>query len=184
MLWRIGSTNSLGIFASRSGDDSVSWWISPTTADTGIRAFEPDRLALFATVLEGMQSMILDRLTPEAPGISFHTSEVSLDVEGASDELVLVTLLEEALYEAEVHERWWVRATLDPAWFASRQGRCRAVVCWIPVSDVEPVIHIKAITRHGLLAEVLEEGDIRVDPAGVGPEFVGPGYHAHVIFDV
>ena len=176
--------NLLGIFVSRSGDDAVSWWISPTTADTGIRAFEPDLMTLFATMLEGMQSMILDDTTPRTSNTSLRTSEVSLEVKGISDEEVLVTLLEEALYEAEVHERWWVRATLDPRWFTHRQGRCRVVVWWIPVLDVDPVLHIKAITRHGLIVDALKEGEIHVDPAGVGPEFVGPGYHAHVIFDV
>ena len=176
--------NLLGIFVSRSGDDAVSWWISPTTADTGIRAFEPDLMTLFATMLEGMQSMILDDTTPRTSNTSLRTSEVSLDVKGISDEEMLVTLLEEALYEAEVHERWWVRATLDPRWFTHRQGKCRVVVWWIPVLDVDPVLHIKAITRHGLIVDALKEGEIHVDPAGVGPEFVGPGYHAHVIFDV
>ncbi|HJN55313.1 MAG TPA: archease [Candidatus Poseidoniales archaeon] len=162
----------------------MSWWISPTTADTGIRAFEPDFLSLFSTVLEGMQSMILNRTTPLPPDVSIRTSEVSLDVEYSSDEQVLVSLLEEALYEAEVHDRWWVQANLAPAWFEIRQGSCRAVVCWIPISDVKPAIHIKAITRHDLIVEELGDGEIRVDPAGVGPEFVGPGHHAHVIFDV
>ena len=176
--------NLLGIFESRSGDDAVSWWISPTTADTGIRAFEPDLMTLFATMLEGMQSMILDDTTPGTSNTSLRTSEVSLEVKGISDEEVLVTLLEEALYEAEVHERWWVRVTLDPRWLTHRQGRCRVVVWWIPVLDVDPVLHIKAITRHGLIVDALKEGEIHVDPAGVGPEFVGPGYHAHVIFDV
>ncbi|MBG17198.1 MAG: hypothetical protein CMB77_02435 [Euryarchaeota archaeon] len=176
--------NLLGIFEYLSGDDAVSWWVSPTTADTGIRAFEPDLMKLFATMLEGMQSMILDDTTPGASNTSLRTSEVSLEVEGASDEEVLVTLLEEALYEAEVHERWWVRATLDPIWFTHRKGICRAVVWWIPVSDIVPIIHIKAITRHGLIVDILEEDEVHADPAGVGPEFVGPGYHAHVIFDV
>ena len=184
MLWRIESMNSLGTCASRSGDGFVSWWVSPTTADTGIRAFESSRMQLFATVLEGMQSMILDRSTAMPSNPSLRISEVSLDAEESSDEQLLVTLLEEALYEAEVHERWWVQVILDPTWFVTRTGRIQALVSWVPICDVDPILHIKAITRHSLIVGSLDEDEIYPDPAQIGPEFVGPGYHAHVIFDV
>ena len=168
----------------------MSWWITPTTADVGLRAFEPHMHTLFRTVLQGMQSMIINKEIPNVTNQVIKTNEIMIsEINPKSDlkvtnEQALVKLLEEALYDAEVNERWWTDVQINPEWFVTKHNYLHILVSWIPLESIEQIIHIKAVTRHSLIVEKIESEETRSDPTGVGPDFIGPGFQANVIFDV
>ena len=157
----------------------MSWWILPTTADIGLRAFGPSPEAVIIEATRGMQSILLSESGAEAlGGLVRKTGQWSVERQGELDR-TLVKWLEEVLYQAEIEGRWLVDSQVQIG-----QNSLDAQVSYVEADDAEREVEIKAVTRHELLFDAVPAG---IEIPGVEPDiptFVGPGWVAQVIFDI
>ena len=157
----------------------MSWWILPTTADIGLRAFGSSPEAVITEATRGMQSILLSEAGAEALGdLVRKTGQWSVERQGELDR-TLVKWLEEVLYQAEVEGRWLVDSQVQIG-----PNNLDAQVSYVNADEVEREVEIKAVTRHEL---IFHEVPPSIEFPGVEPDiptFVGPGWVAQVIFDI
>ena len=157
----------------------MSWWILPTTADIGLRAFAATPQGVFEEATLGMQSILLSEYgAKELPGLVRQTGQWRVEREGDMDN-TLVKWLEEVLYQAEVEGRWLVDLQV-----LLGDDSLEAQVSYVVADDVEREVEIKAVTRHELIFHEVPPG---VEFPGAEPDiptFEGPGWVAQVIFDI
>ncbi len=159
----------------------MSWWILPTTADIGLRAYatSADRLIEESTL--GMQSILLSEAGADSlPNLKVEEGVWQAVVdEGTSSDLMLVHWLEEVLYHAEVENRWLVALSA----MLTDTG-IQAQVSFVDAESVEREVEIKAVTRHELIFQEVPAGvEVPGAPPDI-PSFEGPGWMAQVIFDI
>jgi SHS2 domain-containing protein len=170
----------------------MSWWVLPTTADVGLRAFADSPQRAYEEVVRGMQSILLSEKGAAAiPDLDLQSGVWNIhedppldgtESENASRiaENLLVTLLEEVLYQGEVESRWLVDVEVRQP----TPDSLEVEVQWVDADAVEREVEIKAVTRHEL--------QFREVPSGVTveavlpdiPAFEGPGWMCQVIFDI
>ncbi len=157
----------------------MSWWVMPTTADIGFRAFSSSPGGLLreaALALQGIQ--MSERGAELLNGHIRHVGEWAVAVPTGDLERGLVRWLEEVLYQGYVEDRWLVESDL-----VIEKDCFRAQVLWVDARDVELEVEVKAITLHDLAVREVAEGEIVEGVEGV-PSFEGPGWMAQVVLDI
>ena len=82
----------------------MSYWVRPTTADVGIRAFGKNRNDLLREMTLGMQSILLAG-NQDVNSIQRKVARWEISHEGDFD-IMIVKWLDEVIYRAEVHEEF------------------------------------------------------------------------------
>jgi len=157
----------------------MSWWVMPTTADIGFRAFSDSAKGILresALALQGIQ--LSERGLEYLDGHIQHVAEWSIPCGNSDIERTLVRWLEEVLYNSYVEDKWLVEAE-----FSLEEDYLRAQVLWVETRDVELEIEVKAITLHDLVVKEVALGEVVEGVEGV-PSFEGPGWMAQVVLDI
>jgi SHS2 domain-containing protein len=159
----------------------MSFWLRPTTADIGLRAFSssPERLLIEAA--KGMQSIMLSKKgeTSVASGIRKTGVWNLTGVEEGDWERWLVLFLQEVLYKSEVENMWLVDGAIKIT-----DAGMEIVVSWIEGDEIELEVEIKAVTMHELLVQQVPAGIAMNSPWPEVPSFEGPGWVGDVVFDI
>jgi len=157
----------------------MSWWIMPTTADVGLRAFSSSISGAIRETTLGIQSILLsNKGAKEIDGLVRHTGKWSVNSANSTDN-TLVAWLEEVLYQGEVEGRWLVDCQL-----LLGDESLDAQVSYVNAEQVEREVEIKAVTRHDLLLIEIEAGSEFSSISPDIPSFEGPGWVSQVIFDI
>ena len=155
----------------------MSYWVRPTTADVGIRAFGKNRNDLLREMTLGMQSILLAG-DQDVNSIQRKVARWEISHEGDFD-IMIVKWLDEVLYRAEVHEEFLLEC--QPM---IRDGIIEAQVSYVSKDEVELEVEIKAVTTHEFaFREVNAEETIPSDWPEV-PSFEGPGWYGDVVFAI
>jgi len=157
----------------------MSWWVMPTTADIGFRAFSDSQTGILresALALQGIQ--LSDRGVEYLDGHIRHVAEWSMPFGSSDIERTLVRWLEEVLFNSYVEDKWLVESE-----FSLGNEYLRAQVLWVDSRDVELEIEVKAVTLHDLVVRQVGAGEVIDGVEGV-PSFEGPGWMAQVVLDI
>jgi len=157
----------------------MSWWVMPTTADIGFRAFSDSQTGILresALALQGIQ--LSDRGVEYLDGHIRHVAEWSMPFGSSDIERTLVRWLEEVLFNSYVEDKWLVESD-----FSLEEEYLRAQVLWVDSRDVELEIEVKAVTLHDLVVRQVGAGEVIDGVEGV-PSFEGPGWMAQVVLDI
>ena len=157
----------------------MSWWVMPTTADIGFRAFSDSPIGVLresALALQGIQ--LSDRGIEYLDGHIRHVAEWSIPFGSSDIERTLVRWLEEVLFNSYVEDKWLVESE-----FSLEEEYLRAQALWVDSRDVELEIEVKAVTLHDLVVRQVAVGEIVDGVEGV-PSFEGPGWMAQVVLDI
>jgi len=85
----------------------MSWWILPTTADIGLRAFCADATGAMSEAAIGLQSIQLSpKGTDSAASLPKTNDEWTVEFSGDDLERGLVRWLEEVLYRGSAEGQW------------------------------------------------------------------------------
>ena len=158
----------------------MSWWILPTTADIGLRAFCEDAAGALSEAACGLQEIQMSPKGADSAASLPRTSD-QWTVELADDDLErgLVRWLEEVLYRGAAEGQWLCEAEVSVA-----DGRVVARVEWVDSEMVEREVEVKAITMHELALVEVIEGQVIPGVDSDIPSFEGPGWMAQVVFDI
>ena len=158
----------------------MSWWILPTTADIGLRAFCTDAPGAMYEATVGLQAIQLSPKGADSMASLPRTAE-EWTVEFTGDDLErgLVRWLEEVLYRGSAEGQWLCEAEL-----AVVDGRIVAQVAWADTDLIEREVEVTAITLHELALVEVAEGEVRPGGDSDIPSFEGPGWMAQVVFDI
>ena len=157
----------------------MSWWVMPTTADIGFRAFSDSPTGILsesALALQGIQ--LSDRGLEYLDGHIRHVAEWSIPFGSSDIERTLVRWLEEVLFNSYVEDKWLIESE-----FSLDEDYLRAQVLWVDSRDVELEIEVKAVTLHDLFVRQVAMGEV-VDGCEGVPSFEGPGWMAQVVLDI
>ncbi len=155
----------------------MSFWIRPTTADIGIRAFGRNQNDLLREMTLGMQSILLD----DDNDLNSLTRKVARwEVLHDGDvEILVVKWLDEVLYRAEVNNEYLVDC--QPM---IRDGIIESQVSFVSKDDVNYEIEIKAVTTHEFAFRHVSDGETVSSEWEEIPSFNGPGWIGDVVFDI
>tara|TARA_Y100001970_G_scaffold267252_1_gene356971 strand:- start:359 stop:835 length:477 start_codon:yes stop_codon:yes gene_type:complete len=158
----------------------MSWWILPTTADIGVRAFSSSPEGAIEEATLGMQSIQLSESGAESVNsLVRNTGTWSINIEGNDLQRGMVRWMEEVLYRCDGEGKWLVGNSIS-----IDDGIISAQVSWVDSESVEREVEVKAVTMHELILRKVEHGELL---SGVGndiPSFEGPGWVAQVVLDV
>jgi SHS2 domain-containing protein len=158
----------------------MSWWILPTTADIGIRAFSNSPSELLREVTLGLQSI---QLSEEDNGhmtsIIRHTGQWTVPLVDNDLERGIVLWLEEVLFHGSIEDEWLIDAS-----FKISNNSIDAQVSWVDSKLITREIEIKAVTMHELMFREVPSTEVIVGIDGIIPTFEGPGWVAQVVLDV
>jgi len=156
----------------------MSWWILPTTADIGLRAFSDDAAGAMREAALGMQNiqMITGAANSDSP-----RTESTWMIHTATEDYgrVLVRWLEEVLYRGQAEGEWLCDATIEIL-----DESIRAAVTVVDSDLVQRELEIKAITMHEIALVEIRPGDVIAGVEPDIPSFEGPGWMAQVVFDI
>ena len=158
--------------------DHMSWWLWPTTADVGLRAFSSSPSLLIDEVINGMQNIVLSKSE-----ITYDKNSIIGDIEwnhpiDRTLDRLIVRILEEVLYISEVYNRWIINSKT-----MLHENHVQIVFTYIDSNTVERDVEIKAITRHSLEFREIKKDESIQSIDGV-PEMIEPGWFASVVFDL
>ena len=108
----------------------MSYWVRPTTADVGIRAFGKNQNDLLREMTLGMQSILLAG-SQDVNSIQRKVARWEISHEGDFD-IMIVKWLDEVIYRAEVHEEFLLEC--QPM---IRNGIIEAQVSYVSKDEVE-----------------------------------------------
>ena len=155
----------------------MSFWIRPTTADIGIRAFGRNQNDLLREMTLGMQSILLD---DDSDLNSLTRKAARWEVMHDGDvEILVVKWLDEVLYRAEVNNEYLVDC--QPM---IRDGIIESQVSFVSKDDVNYEIEIKAVTTHEFAFRHVSDGETVSSEWEEIPSFNGPGWIGDVVFDI
>tara|TARA_B100001250_G_scaffold88374_1_gene73173 strand:+ start:16726 stop:17202 length:477 start_codon:yes stop_codon:yes gene_type:complete len=158
----------------------MSWWILPTTADIGIRAFSNSPSELLREVTLGLQSI---QLSEEDNGhmtsIIRHTGQWTVPLVDNDLERGIVLWLEEVLFHGSIEDEWLIDAS-----FKISNNSIDAQVSWVDSKFITREIEIKAVTMHELMFREVTSTEVIVGIDDIIPTFEGPGWVAQVVLDV
>jgi len=158
----------------------MSWWVLPTTADIGIRAFSADAAGALSEVALGLQSVQLPSDTKDGmPEVDVHVEVWEVEVTNGDLERGLVRWLEEVLYRGHEEGQWLVHSKI-----IIERDKIRADVNWIDSSAVKLGLEVKAVTLHELVLKEIGAGELVIGFNPDIPSFEGPGWMAQVILDI
>ncbi len=156
----------------------MSWWLWPTTADVGIKAFSDNPSKLMDELILGMQSIVLSE--PESINsdqIILGEIECNFAIDRTLDRLA-VRILEEVLYNCEVNNRWIISSKT-----MFSKDMVHIIFYYVNSDLIKRDVEIKAITRHSLEFKELNNGET-IPSENEIPEMIGPGWYSSVIFDL
>ena len=158
----------------------MSWWILPTTADIGIRAFSSNVADLIKEMTIGLQSIQLsDEQTYEINSLNIHTGHWSIPLVNSDLERGMIRWLEEVLYLGTTEDQWLVDVS-----FKISDLSINAQVSWVDSNFLSREIEIKAVTMHELILMEIKEGEIITIDGSTGRVISGPGWLAQVVLDI
>ena len=156
----------------------MSWWLWPTTADVGIRAFSSSPSLLIDEVIHGMQNIVLSNShTKYDENTIIGEIEWNYPIDRTLDRL-MVRILEEVLYLSEVHNKWIIKSKT-----MINDNVVHIVFTYVNPDNVDRDVEVKAVTRHSLEFRKINENESIASIDGL-PEMLGPGWFASVIFDL
>ncbi len=156
----------------------MSWWILPTTADIGLRAFSSDPSGAMREAALGMQEiqMVTGAKNHELP---HNESNWTIETPTQDFDRILVRWLEEVLYRGQAEGKW-----LSDASIQIHDGRIEATVTSVDSELVQRELEIKAVTMHEIALVEIGPGQIIPGVEPDIPSFEGPGWMAQVVFDI
>ncbi|MAV60702.1 MAG: hypothetical protein CND89_04795 [Marine Group II euryarchaeote MED-G38] len=158
----------------------MSWWILPTTADIGIRAFSSNPLDLLREVTFGFQEIQLsDEGNDAISTLNQHKGQWSIPLIDEDLERGLVLWLEEVLFRGSIEDKWLIDAS-----FKISNLAIDAHVSWVDSKLISREIEIKAVTMHELIFKEIYKNEILNSIEDSIPSFEGPGWVAQVVLDV
>ena len=156
----------------------MSWWLWPTTADVGIRAFSSSPSLLIDEVIHGMQNIVLSNShTKYDDNTIIGEIEWNYPIDRSLDRL-MVRILEEVLYLSEVQNKWIIKSKT-----MINDNVVHIVFTYVNPDNVDRDVEVKAVTRHSLEFRQIYENESIASIDGL-PEMLGPGWFASVIFDL
>ena len=155
----------------------MSYWVRPTTADVGIRAFGQNQNDLLMEMTRGMQSILLAG-NQDLNSLTRKAARWEVSHEGDL-EIMVVKWLDEVLYRSEVHDEFLLEC--QPI---IKDGLIEAQVSFVPKEEVELEIEIKAVTTHEFAFCQVDEGEVVSSDWPEVPSFEGPGWYGDVVFDI
>ena len=176
MTWRIGLAKLLGAYKYHRGE-VLSYWVRPTTADVGIRAFGLNQNDLISELTRGMQSILLDG-DQDVNALTRKVARWEVSHSGDLDILV-IKWLDEVLYRAEVHDEFLLEC--HPM---VKDGIIEAQVSYVSKDDVRLEVEIKAVTSHEFTFRQVDNGEVIYSQWPEVPTFEGPGWYCDVVFDI
>ena len=158
----------------------MSWWILPTTADIGIRAFSSTAEGAITECVLGLQSIQLEDKNPESlNNLTRFNGVWAVMINNNDLERGLVKFLEEILYRGSVEDQWLVDLAVK-----IDEKSISAHVSWVKSDFVHREIEIKAVTLHELVFREINKGEIVTGVEPNIPTFEGPGWMAQVVLDI
>ena len=158
----------------------MSWWILPTTADIGIRAFSSNAVGAITECVLGLQSIQLEDKNPESlNNLTRFNGVWAVMINNNDLERGLVKFLEEILYRGSVEDQWLVDLAVK-----IDEKSISAHVSWVKSDFVHREIEIKAVTLHELVFREINKGEIITGVEPNIPTFEGPGWMAQVVLDI
>jgi SHS2 domain-containing protein len=158
----------------------MSWWILPTTADIGIRAFSSTAVGAITECVLGLQSIQLEDKNPESlNNLTRFNGVWAVMINNNDLERGLVKFLEEILYRGSVEDQWLVDLAVK-----IDEKSISAHVSWVKSDFVHREIEIKAVTLHELVFREINKGEIVTGVEPNIPTFEGPGWMAQVVLDI
>ena len=158
----------------------MSWWILPTTADIGIRAFSSTAAGAITECVLGLQSIQLEDKNPESlNNLTRFNGVWAVMINNNDLERGLVKFLEEILYRGSVEDQWLVDLAVK-----IDEKSISAHVSWVKSDFVHREIEIKAVTLHELVFREINKGEIITGVEPNIPTFEGPGWMAQVVLDI
>ncbi len=155
----------------------MSYWVRPTTADVGIRAFGLNPNDLLREMTIGMQSILLAD-NQDLNAITRSVARWEVSHEGDPD-ILIVKWLDEVLYKAEVNNEFLLEC--QPM---IRDGIIEAQVSFVAKDEVELEVEIKAVTTHEFAFKQVGPEEIIPSDWPEVPSFEGPGWYGDVVFDI
>ena len=166
----------LGAYKFHRGD-RLSYWVRPTTADVGIRAFGKNRNDLLCEITTGMQSILLVN-GQDLNHLTRNVARWEVSHDGDQD-ILIVKWLDEVLYRAEVLGEFLLEC--QPM---LRAGMIEAQVSYVSKDDVQFEVEIKAVTTHEFAFREVQSGEVISSHWPEVPSFEGPGWYGDVVFDI
>ena len=158
----------------------MSWWILPTTADIGLRAFCNDAAGAMTEATLGLQAIQMSPIGAEsAASLPRKIEEWTAEIVDADLERGMVRWLEEVLYRGSAEGQWLCESELVVA-----DGTIVAQVSWADADLIEREVEVKAVTMHELALVGVAEGEVIPGVEPDIPSFEGPGWMAQVVFDI
>jgi SHS2 domain-containing protein len=158
----------------------MSWWILPTTADIGIRAFSSTAVGAITECVLGLQSIQLEDKNPESlNNLTRFNGVWAVMINNNDLERGLVKFLEEILYRGSVEDQWLVDLAVK-----IDEKSISAHVSWVKSDFVHREIEIKAVTLHELVFREINKSEIITGVEPNIPTFEGPGWMAQVVLDI
>lgn len=155
----------------------MSYWVLPTTADIGIRAFGRNKNDLLREITLGMQSILLQN-NQDLNAITRITGRWEVSHDGDSD-LLVIKWLDEVLYRAEVYDEFLLDC--QPL---IKDGMIEAQISFAPKDMVKLELEIKAVTTHDFSFREVAPGEVISSIWAEIPSFEGPGWYGNVVFDI
>jgi len=157
----------------------MSWWVLPTTADIGFRAFAETSEELIRQSSLAFQGIQLSAQGEEfLEGHIRNVAEWSIELSNGDLERGLVRWLEEINYQGLVEQRWLVEMQAEIT-----ESKISAQVLWVNSEDVEREIEVKAVTLHNLIFRQVVDNEV-VEGVDGTPSFEGPGWMSQAILDI
>ena len=158
----------------------MSWWILPTTADIGIRAFSFSPENVIMECVLGLQSIqVSDKSLDSLNSLTRSTGVWAISLYEKDLERGLVKFLEEVLYRGTIEYEWLVDLIVK-----IDDESISAHVAWVNSELVEREIEIKAVTLHELVMRKIEANEVVDGLEPNIPTFEGPGWMAQVVLDI
>ena len=155
----------------------MSYWVRPTTADIGIRAFGQNANDLLKEMTIGMQSILLSS-NQDLNSITRKTARWEVSHNGDL-EILVVKWLDEVLYRCEVYNEFLIEC--QPM---IKDDMIEAQVSFVSKDDVDFEIEIKAVTTHEFAFRKVEQDETIPSDWDEVPSFDGPGWYGDVVFDI
>ena len=156
----------------------MSWWVLPTTADIGLRAFSDSAAGALREAALGMQEIQI-ATGATISNLPIMVSNWTVDAPTKDYDRLLVKWLEEVLFMGQAEGEWLSDVSIEIL-----DGFIEATVTSIDSELVQRELEIKAVTMHEVALVEIGVGEVIAGVEPDIPSFEGPGWMAQVVFDI
>ena len=156
----------------------MSWWVLPTTADIGLRAFSDSAAGALREAALGMQEIQI-ATGATISNLLIMKSNWTVDAPTKDYDRLLVKWLEEVLFMGQAEGEWLSDVSIEIL-----DGFIEATVTSIDSELVQRELEIKAVTMHEVALVEIRPGEVIAGVEPDIPSFEGPGWMAQVVFDI